>query len=190
MPTASDADANHHADRAARAEVRRAHKAGQIYIRTLAKASLHFGLPTNRLDTNLRRVADELGQAADFVSLPGAVVSTFKDLGTGDEDTEVIAGDGHCTLSAAGQVLAIARAVMRGQRPEEGTRRLRQLMRAPPLYNTFWLCIFSFFCSACFSLLEFGGSPIDSLVAGAMSAVLRFVTLKMHKLETSSIVFE
>jgi uncharacterized membrane protein YjjP (DUF1212 family) len=171
-------------------DVRRTLKVVRMYITMLTEVSIHFGLPTNRLDTNLHQVANALGQTVVIISLPGRTQVVSKDPATGEEETTIIEGEGHCSLSAASQVLAIARDVMRGQSPEEGTRRLKRLMHTPPKYNTYWLCLFSFFCSACFSILEFGGSPIDSLLAGFLSAVLRLVTLKTHKLEVSGIVFE
>jgi uncharacterized membrane protein YjjP (DUF1212 family) len=179
------------ADSAADAEAQRTRaKAERLYVRTLTKAYLHFGIPTHRLDSSLRLIAHALSLVGEFLPLPGCVIMTFTDLAASHEETEVVESEGHCSLTAAAEVLDVARAVQRGLAPAEGTRRLRKLMHAPHLYNTIQRCFFALVCSACFGLLEFGGSPIDALAAGGLSALHRFVIIKSHSLEVADIVFE
>jgi uncharacterized membrane protein YjjP (DUF1212 family) len=160
------------------------------YLRTLTKALLHFGAPTNRLDKYLYVVSRKLDLDAVFISLPGRVIVNIRDA-AGLEDPRIVEADGHSALSTLEQVHDIAHAVHKGLPPREGTRRLHAILHAPPLYGRVWRCMFAFVCSGCFSLLEFGGSPIDMPLAGLFSAVLLFIKVKFTGHEEESVeVFE
>jgi uncharacterized membrane protein YjjP (DUF1212 family) len=161
------------------------------YVRTLTKALLHFGAPTNRIESYLRHISRNLGLDGQYTPLPGKVIVNITDPNTGKEDPRVVEADGHCSLSAIERVHEIAHGVHKGTTTREGIRQLKFLMRARPIYGRTLRCIFAFFCSACFSILEFGGSPVDMPIAGVFSALLLFVKVQFTGHEEESVeVFE
>jgi uncharacterized membrane protein YjjP (DUF1212 family) len=161
------------------------------YILTLTRALLHFGSPNNRLESYLRLVAHDLGLIGQFLPLPGKVIVTITNPNTESEEPQVVEAEGHCSLSAIEQVHEIAHEVYKGGLPKDGVRKLKQLMRARPIYRLWFRCLFAFFCSACFSILEFGGSLVDMPIAGLCSAILLLVKVKMTGHEEESVeVFE
>jgi uncharacterized membrane protein YjjP (DUF1212 family) len=149
------------------------------YILTLTKALLHFGSPNNRLESYLRLVAHDLGLIGQFLPLPGKVIVTITNPNTESEEPQVVEAEGHCSLSAIEQVHEIAHEVYKGGLPKDG------------IYRLWFRCFFAFFCSACFSILEFGGSLVDMPIAGLCSAILLLVKVKMTGHEEESVeVFE
>lgn len=161
------------------------------YLHTLTEALLHTGAPTNRIESYLRFVSHDLGLLSQFLPLPGKVIVNITDPNTAREEQRVVESDGHCSLSAIEQVHDVAHEVHKGMLPREGTRRLKRLMHARPIYRLAWRCLFAFLCSACFSILEFGGSTADMPIAGLGSAVLLLVKVKMTDHEEESVeVFE
>lgn len=154
--------------------------ARQQYIFTLAKALLHFGSPTHRLEDELESASQILEINGHYVYLPGLVIVSFDDPARCTNVVHFVKANGHVALSTLHKVHEVSRKVLHDKRSARaGTQALRALMHAPPTYPLLWRCFFAFLCAACISPLEFGGSIIDMVIAGLCSAFLTFFGIRV-----------
>jgi uncharacterized membrane protein YjjP (DUF1212 family) len=166
---------------------------GRRYVLVLAKCLLHFGAPSHRIEEMLRGASSDLGLDGQFIYLPGVVIASFTIDDRRSQEVYFAKADAaHVDLSSLRQVHKLSRRVhAREIDVANGTRALRTLLAAPPIYSLAWRCVFAFVCAACISPLEFGGSVLDMAVAGVCCAALQWFNLKVaHKQQVLSTVYE
>lgn len=158
----------------------------------LAKALLHYGAPSHRIEESLDIASQILNVDGHYVYLPGLVIVSFSDAERHSNLVHFVKADGHVALSTLHRVHLISRKVLHDKRgARAGTKELRDLLRAKPRYSLIWRCVFAFICAACISPLEFGGSLIDMAMAGLCSAYLQFLGIRVAaKNEVFGTVFE
>jgi uncharacterized membrane protein YjjP (DUF1212 family) len=154
----------------------------QQYICLLSKALLHFGAPAHRIEDHLLSAQKALGVVGSYRQRPDMIIASFvTDSHTIDDF--YIRAKGHISLSALHRVHLLSRKVRHGKRTaQDGINGLKNLMAAVPRYPWYLRIFFAFVCSACIAPLEFGGSCVDMLLAGALSSVLKAITIRSHEL--------
>jgi uncharacterized membrane protein YjjP (DUF1212 family) len=148
----------------------------QEYLKLLAKALLHFGAPSHRVESLLRTAATVLDLTAEFLCLPAAIIIGFGDHDGWKVKADWVKGDSVIVLSALHHIHHVYRAVLHDEMSAEvGCEELTTIINAPPVHNIWVRDGLAFVLSALICPLAFGGSFLDLWVAGANAAVLNHV---------------
>ncbi len=104
---------------------------------------------------------------------------TFLDSDTHTYRTRYVRANGRVALTALHKIHLIYRDVLHDRiGVAQGSRRLRNVLRAPPLYPTWLRCLFAFICASVICTTAFGGAFADMFISGASAAVLQFLGLR------------
>lgn len=164
----------------------------QTFIRTYALALLHFGAASHRITEQLTSAALILDVPADFTQLPNIVIVAFGDKETHSTETHVIKSAGKLQLGRLDQVQEIYNRVKADEYSAKlATRDLKRLIAQNPIYTISQRCFFSFWLAVLICPLSFGGSFIDSWLAGVGAFLLCLVQLTLSSWKpTLANVFE
>lgn len=114
----------------------------------------------------------------EFVHIPNIIIITIRNGDTRSTRTHFVRATGRIALSSLHSVHQIYRDVLHGGMSAEfGTKALRQLLRAPPIYSLVIRCTLAFICASIICVLAFGGSLLDMWVSGACACVLQYLGL-------------
>ncbi|KAF5344133.1 hypothetical protein D9758_008820 [Tetrapyrgos nigripes] len=150
----------------------------QEFLIKLARALMTFGAPSHRIESQLVAAARILEVQAEFIHLPGVIISAFGDQELGCSDTHFIKCSGRLSLGALHKVHLIYRSVVHDEiSAKKATGLLEDLLNAPPLYPVFFRCFLAFCLSALICPLAFGGSFLDMWFAGIGAFVLSILNL-------------
>ncbi|KAH7885933.1 DUF1212-domain-containing protein [Phlebopus sp. FC_14] len=148
------------------------------FILKLAKCLLGFGAPSHRIESQLSTAAQILDAKATFVHIPNVIIVTFGDAEVASVETHFVKAHGGIALTSLHQVHLIYRKVLRDKMSvEEGARRLKDILQAPPIYSLGLRCLFAFVCASAICAMAFGGSIIEMWVAGFCACVLQYLGL-------------
>ncbi|KAF7306765.1 hypothetical protein MIND_00468200 [Mycena indigotica] len=146
------------------------------FILKLAKALMTFGAPSHRIESQLVAASKILEAEAMFVHLPNIIIVTIRHGQT--TRTYFVRAKGRISLSRLNAVHRIYRRVLHDKfHAKEGTIALKKLLAAPPVYNLWIRCLFSFTCASILCVLSFGGSFLDMWISGCCAAVLQYLGL-------------
>ncbi|KAJ7071193.1 hypothetical protein C8F01DRAFT_1109503 [Mycena amicta] len=146
------------------------------FILKLAKALMTFGAPSHRIESQLVAASKILDAQAEFVHLPDIIIVTIRHGAT--TRTHFVRAKGRISLSRLNAVHHIYRKVLHDKLgAEAGADALKDLLEAPPVYNLWTRCFFSFTCASILCVLSFGGSFLDMWVSGSCAAVLQYLGL-------------
>ncbi|KAH7930553.1 DUF1212-domain-containing protein [Leucogyrophana mollusca] len=144
----------------------------------LAKSLLAFGAPSHRIESQLTSASEILDAKAAFVHIPGVIIVTFGDEDKASVETHFVKANGRIALTNLHEVHLIYRKVLHDKMTvEEGTRGLKRLLLAPPLYSLGIRCLLAFVCASTICVLAFGGSIIDMWISGFCACVLQYLGL-------------
>lgn len=150
----------------------------QQFILKLAKALMSFGAPSHRIESQLAATALVLEIDAQFIHFPSIVIAAFGDHDTRTSETHFVKAGGGLDLGKLHKVHSIYKAVVHDEMDAaEGSRRMTDLLKAPPEYNLWQRMILAFLCSGIIAPLGFGGSFIDGLASGVLGILLSFMQL-------------
>lgn len=145
---------------------------------TLAKCLLTFGSPSHRIDAQLNAASKILDAKAAFVHIPDVLIVTFGDEDVASVETHFVKAKGRIALTPLHQVHLIYRKVIHDKMSvEEGTKKLKVILKARPTYSLWLRCLFAFFTASMISAMVFGGSVIDMWISGLCAGVLQFLGL-------------
>ncbi|KAH8830468.1 hypothetical protein DL96DRAFT_1461592 [Flagelloscypha sp. PMI_526] len=145
----------------------------QEFLLTLAKALMAFGAPSHRIESQLISAARILEVEAEFIHLPGVIISSFGDQELGCSETQFIKCQGRLSLGALHKLHLTYRAVVHDEiSAKQATEQLINLMEEPPIVPVWGRFLLAFLLSALICPLAFGGSFTDMWIAGAGALAL------------------
>jgi uncharacterized membrane protein YjjP (DUF1212 family) len=148
------------------------------FVLKLAKCLISFGAPSHRIESQLSTASKILDAKAAFVHIPDLVIVTFGDEDVASVETHFVKAKGRIALGSLHQVHLIYRKVLHDQMTvEDGTKGLKGILNARPLYSLGLRCLFAFVSASAICALVFGGSIIDMWVSGFCACVLQYLGL-------------
>ncbi|THV08405.1 DUF1212-domain-containing protein [Dendrothele bispora CBS 962.96] len=163
----------------------------QEFLIKLARALMTFGAPSHRIESQLKAAARILEVQAEFIHLPGVIISSFGDQELGCSETHFIKCSGRLSLGNLHKVHMIYRSVVHDEiSAKKATSMLNDLLNSPPLYSVWFRCFLAFCLSALICPLAFGGSFLDMWFAGIGAFVLSILNLFATKSSLYANVFE
>ncbi|KAF7436631.1 hypothetical protein PC9H_003464 [Pleurotus ostreatus] len=150
----------------------------RTFILKLAKALLHYGAPSHRIESQLQAASEILDAQAEFVHLPNILIVTIRNGETKSSRTHFVRARGRVALSSLHKVHLIYRDVLHDTiTAAEGTVALKELLRRPPIYPLAARCFLAFLCASIICVLSFGGSIIDMWISGLCASLLQYLGL-------------
>lgn len=150
------------------------------FLLKLARALMTFGAPSHRIESQLIAAARILEVEAEFIHLPGIIISSFGDQDLGCSETHFVKCGGRLSLGALHKVHLIYRSVVHDDiSAKQATEQLDALLSAPPPYSKVFRCFLAFCLSALICPLAFGGSFIDMWIAGLAAFFLSYLQLQV-----------
>lgn len=150
----------------------------QEFLLKLARSLMTFGAPSHRIESQLVAAARILEVEAEFIHLPGMIISSFGDQELGTSETHFIKCGGRLSLGALHKVHLIYRDVVHDEiSAKKATAQLEALLKAPPLYSVALRCVMAFSLSALICPLAFGGSFLDMWISGVSAFILSALQL-------------
>lgn len=152
----------------------------QEFLLMLAKALMTFGAPSHRIESQLISAARILEVEAEFIHLPGVIISSFGDQELGCSETQFIKCGGRLSLGALHKLHLCYRAVVHDEiSAKQATEQLKTLISEPPAVPKFVRYCLAYALSALICPLAFGGSFIDMWIAGAGAFSLAFFQMQV-----------
>lgn len=152
----------------------------KLFIRTYAQTLLHFGAASHRIMEQLEAAAAILDVPAAFTQLPNIVIVSFSDEETHTTETHVVKSSSKLQLGRLNQVQEIYNKVKADEYSAKfATRDMKNLIAQNPIYNIPQRCCFAFWLAVLICPLSFGGSFVDSWLAGAGAFLLCLVQLTL-----------
>lgn len=150
------------------------------HLLKLARALMTFGAPSHRIESQLLAAARILEINAEFIHLPSVIMCCFGDNDTTTSETHFVKCSGGLALGNLHGVHLVYRAVSHdGISARKATQQSEELLSAPPLYSIWFRCSLSFFLSVLICPLAFGGSFLDTWIAGAGAFFLCYLQLNV-----------
>ncbi|BFZ61587.1 hypothetical protein YB2330_002659 [Saitoella coloradoensis] len=148
------------------------------FIIKLCRALMLYGAPTHRLEEYCYQTASMFTINASFLYLPGCMFCCFKDEAAMTSDIEFIRVPAGIDLWKLRQVHLIYKEVVHDELDVgQAAKRLEKIMKAPPLYNIYFILFFWGFASAWVGLFAFTGRWIDMPIAFALGIIVGFFQL-------------
>lgn len=143
------------------------------FILRFQEAMMAFGYPSHRIMTQIQEIAKVCGMRVGITMHPGIALLSF---GRWGEPRLVKVDDGGIQLTRIGNVHDVYHDVVEDQMfPSRGTRLLRRLLYASPLYSDNFAKTLSFVTSALIAGIAFGGSLNDMWISGVFGIIVRFL---------------
>uniref|UniRef100_A0A8H8CL20 Threonine/serine exporter-like N-terminal domain-containing protein n=1 Tax=Psilocybe cubensis TaxID=181762 RepID=A0A8H8CL20_PSICU len=150
------------------------------FLLKLARALMTFGAPSHRIESQLIAAARILEVEAEFIHLPGIIISSFGDQDLGCSETHFVKCGGRLSLGALHKVHLIYRSVVHDEiSAKQATEQLEALLSAPPPYSKVFRCFLAFCLAALICPLAFGGSFVDMWIAGLAAFFLSYLQLQV-----------
>ena len=162
------------------------------FLLRLARALLTFGAPSHRIESQLQDCAQILDVKAEFVHIPSLIICSFYDPEFEGPNTQLVQVNGSLDLGILHQIHLIYRDVVHDEiSAKVGTTLLNELLVSKPIYGPYSLMSFSFLMSFLICPLAFGGSLVDTSVAGVGAIIVSFMKFRIAtKSEVYGHVFE
>jgi uncharacterized membrane protein YjjP (DUF1212 family) len=162
------------------------------FLLRLARALLTFGAPSHRIESQLQDCAQILDVKAEFVHIPSLIICSFYDPEFEGPNTQLVQVNGSLDLGILHQIHLIYRDVVHDEiSAKVGTTLLNELLVSKPIYGSWALMSFSFLMSFMICPLAFGGSLVDTSVAGLGAIIVSFMKFRVAtKSEVYGHVFE
>jgi uncharacterized membrane protein YjjP (DUF1212 family) len=162
------------------------------FLLRLARALLTFGAPSHRIESQLQDCAQILDVKAEFVHIPSLIICSFYDPEFEGPNTQLVQVNGALDLGILHQIHLIYRDVVHDEiSAKVGTTLLNELLVSKPIYGPYALMTFSFLMSFLICPLAFGGSLLDTSVAGVGAIIVSFMKFRVAtKSEVYGHVFE
>lgn len=124
--------------------------------------------------------------------IPDVIIVTFGDNDVASVETHFVKAKGRVALTALHEVFLVYRKVLNDEMAvEDGTRELKDVLNARPLYSVWLRCLFAFLTASMISAMVFGGSIIDMWISGLCACVLQYLGLNAtSKSSTYANVYE
>lgn len=162
------------------------------FLLRLARALLTYGAPSHRIESQLQDCAQILDVKAEFVHIPSLIICSFYDPEFEGPNTQLVQVNGSLDLGILHQIHLIYRDVVHDEiSAKVGTTLLNELLVSKPIYGPWALMSFSFLMSFLICPLAFGGSLVDTSVAGVGAIIVSFMKFRIAtKSEVYGHVFE
>ncbi|KZV77697.1 DUF1212-domain-containing protein [Peniophora sp. CONT] len=156
-------------------------QARRKFVLRLAKALMTYGAPSHRIEEQLNAACDKLKLKARLAYLPNIIVVAFSDDVSHTDELHFVRSSGsRISLTFLRLIHDIYRDVLHYScTPDEGTRRLVILLKAPPIYPLALRCFFSLISSSVICALAFDGSLVDMGVSGALASFTQYLGLTL-----------
>jgi uncharacterized membrane protein YjjP (DUF1212 family) len=140
----------------------------------------------------MRKSARRLLIDGQFLYLPGCMIISFDSPETGTTEVKIVREDQGVDLSKLREMHDIYKGIIHQElTAHEANKRLDDMMKRKPLYNTFVRIFFYGLASASVGPFGFGGRPIDMPVAFLLGVFLGFLQLCLSaRSDSYSNVFE
>lgn len=159
------------------------------FLTELAMALLKFGSPAHKIESQLGACAMRMGlKRSSFTVYPQTIICTFYDSEKDSTKIVHIKSASQTALGKLHRVHDVYKLVLHDQRSAvDATQDIAALIAETPCWGN-WSLVFQNFClSFLICGIAFGGSVLDSVVAGLGGASLRMISLW---LKSNSTVFE
>ncbi|KAF9229105.1 DUF1212-domain-containing protein [Gyrodon lividus] len=148
------------------------------FMLKLAKCLISFGAPSHRIESQLSTASKILDAKAAFVHIPDLIIVTFGDEDVASVETHFVKAKGRIALTSLQRVHLIYRKVLHDKMSvEDGTKALKEILNARPLYSLGLRCLFAFVSASAICAMVFGGSIIDMWISGFCACVLQYLGL-------------
>jgi uncharacterized membrane protein YjjP (DUF1212 family) len=166
-----------------------ARRSAQDFVLKLGRGLHTYGYPAHRLEEALGQVCHRLGLDGQFFSMPTALFASF---GQGDEHRafQIRVDPGGVDLGKLSR-LDESRALVAGGHldPDEGARRVEEILAAPPAYGP-WLTTAAFALASATACRFFGGGWREVATAGVIGLVIGLLALVLAERPATARVFE
>lgn len=142
------------------------------FILKLTEAMMVFGYPSHRVVPSLQTIGKVCGFRLAVSMQPGVTLLSFGRWG----EPRIVKAGGGVALSRLNFVHAIYMSVLKDEMfSSRGTRLLKRLLYAPPLYTATFVKALNFVTSSLVCGIAFGGSFNDMWLAGIIGLAVRFL---------------
>jgi uncharacterized membrane protein YjjP (DUF1212 family) len=150
----------------------------QKYLIKLCRALMLYGAPTHRLEEYMKYSARLLEINAQFLYIPGCMIMSFDDAQTHTAEVKLVRTNQGVDLGKLCDVHEIYKEVLHDQLGvEEATRRLNQIMEAPPKHNKWFLVFMYGVASVTVGPFSFYARWIDLPMTFVLGCLLGFMQL-------------
>ncbi|VDB99586.1 unnamed protein product [Peniophora sp. CBMAI 1063] len=151
------------------------------FVLRLAKALMTYGAPSHRIEEQLNAACDKLKLRARLAYLPNIIIVAFSDEASHTDELHFVRSSGsRISLTFLRIIHDIYRDVLHYTcSPDEGSRQLAVLLKAPPIYPLALRCFFSLISSSVICALAFDGSVVDMGVSGALASFTQYLGLTL-----------
>ena len=150
----------------------------QKYLVKLCRALMLYGAPTHRMEEYMKYSARLLEINAQFLYIPGCMIMSFDDAQTHTAEVKLVRTNQGVDLGKLRDVHEIYKEVLHDQLGvEEATRRLNEIMDAPPKHNKWFLVFMYGVASATVGPFAFYAHWIDLPMIFILGCLLGFMQL-------------
>lgn len=148
-------------------------------VLNFARALMAFGAPSHRIHSQLVAACRVLAvDDSDFILIYGVTLVFFTDVDNDSSEDHIVKCTGRLELCNLHEVHTIYRHIIHEEEStNQANERLTNLLEAPPIYSVWQRCILAFGLSGFICPLAFGGSFLDTWIAGAAGAILCILQL-------------
>lgn len=165
------------------------HDPAVAFILTIGRALHQHGYPAHQLESILEPIADRLGLEAQFFSTPTSMMVGIGPLS--DQRTFLLRVEpGSVDLGKMSLLDTVVSDVVAGtMSPAEGTRRIEEIVSAPPRYGSvFVVGVFALVAAAVARVL--GGGHLDVIVSAVLGVVTGMLGVMSGRIRNAGPVFE
>ena len=148
-------------------------------VLNFARALMAFGAPSHRIHSQLVAACRVLAvDDSDFILIYGVTLVFFTDVDNDSSEDHIVKCTGRLELCNLHEVHTIYRHIIHEEEStNQANERLTNLLEAPPIYSVWQRCILAFGLSGFICPLAFGGSFLDTWIAGVAGAILCILQL-------------
>jgi uncharacterized membrane protein YjjP (DUF1212 family) len=150
-----------------------------MYIIALCRALMKYGAPTHRLEEYMNTTARVLQIDGQFLYIPGCMIISFDDVSTHTTEVKLVKSSQDIDLGRLTDAHQIYKEVVHDViGVEEAIRRLDEIMKQKPRFNTWFLILMYGCASATVGPFAFDARPIDMPIAfllGCLVGILQLV---------------
>ncbi|OXV09808.1 hypothetical protein Egran_02431 [Elaphomyces granulatus] len=150
----------------------------QMYIMGLCRALMKYGAPTHRLEEYMNTTARVLQIEGQFLYIPGCMIVSFDDVSTHTTEVKLVKSSQDIDLGRLTDAHQIYKEVVHDViGVEEAIRRLDEIKKQKPRFNTWFLILMYGCASATVGPFAFGARPIDMPIAFLLGCLLGILQL-------------
>jgi len=149
-----------------------------MYLMALCRALMKYGAPTYRLEEYMNTTARVLQIEGQFLYIPGCMIVSFDDVSTHTTEAKLVKSSQDIDLGRLTDAHQIYKEVVHDViGVEEAIRRLDEITKQKPRFNTWFLIMMHGCASATVGPFAFGARPIDMPIAFLLGCILGILQL-------------